>query len=173
METLKLIQEVPGGRENIEALGLAIAVTWDQGKEFRVWNEQDAKALVKELRQWERVVGFNLIRFDYRVLQGYESGVINLLRPHTFDLLDDLTQKLGHRLSLESLAKATLGKSKTGNGEIAVQHFREGKITKVIEYCKGDVMLTRDIYLYGRQNGFVAYSDFNAPSGVRKVNVNW
>ena len=170
VETQKLQSEVPGGWNNIAAFGLALAVTWDQVAGFRTWREPDAAELVLELARFSRVVGYNVLRFDYTVLSAYQPSVHTLLQAKTTDMLVDISRRLGFRLSLQSVAQATLGRSKAGDGLDAVRWFRAGEIDKVAAYCQEDVALTRDVYLYGQREGHVLYLDRGRPA---KVLVKW
>ncbi len=173
LETKKLADEVPGGWNNIKGFGLALAVTWDNEAAFRTWLENEARALVQELSQFDRVIGFNLIRFDYAVLNAYVPEVYSLLENRTFDLHRDIESKLGRMLSLESLVTATLGRPKLGTGTQAVEWFRRGQVEKVIQYCQEDVALTRDLYYYGRDHGHVYYADRYSPRVRRSLKVDW
>ena len=68
LESQNLFQDV-GGRENIEKLRVACAVTWStQRNDFAVYWENDVPALIKELQSATKVIGFNLRGFDYQVL---------------------------------------------------------------------------------------------------------
>ena len=170
VETQRLSDEVPGGWNNIAAFGLAIAVTWDEVAGFRTWDERQAVALVRELARFPRVIGFNVVRFDYTVLSAYEPKVQALLQPKTTDMMVDLSKRLGFRPPLESLAQATLGRSKAGEGTAAVRWFRAGEIDKVAAYCQEDVAITRDVFYHGRQHGHVLYLDHGRPT---RVVVKW
>lgn len=155
-ETQRLADEVSGGWDNIRAFGLSVAVTWDASNEFREWYEADAGRLIGELRAFDRVVTFNGIRFDLEVLAAY--GDVRELRGKSLDLLQDLKRRLGFRVSLESLAQATLGKGKTGTGLDAVRWWRSGDPAlreRVVEYCRKDVEVLREIVAYGRREGYV------------------
>ena len=155
-ETQRLSDEVSGGWENIRAFGLAVAVTWDARNEFREWYEADAGRLIGELRAFDRIVTFNGLRFDLEVLSAY--GDVHELRGKSLDLLQDLKRRLGFRVSLQNLAQATLGKRKTGSGVEAVQWWRSGDPAlrqRVVEYCRMDVEILRDIVTHGRREGFV------------------
>ena len=46
---------------------------------------------------------------------------------------------------------------KSADGLVSLQWYKEGKINKIIQYCKQDVEITRDLYLYGEKHGFVKY----------------
>ena len=123
IETLRLSHEVEGGWSNIARFGLAVAVTWDAQNHFRRWFEPDAKALIVELGQFDRIVSFNGDRFDFEVLSAYQP--VKHLLGKSFDLLVDLHRRLGHRIKLDDLAKETLGNKKTGDGLEVVQWWRE------------------------------------------------
>jgi len=61
-------------------------------------------------------------------------------------------------VKLESLAQATLGKGKTGSGLDAVRWWRSGEPAlrqRVVEYCRQDVEVLREIVTHGRREGFV------------------
>jgi DEAD/DEAH box helicase domain-containing protein len=170
IETQRLSHEVPGGWDNIPGFGLAVAVTWDEAGGFRVWLEPDAATLIAELSRFPRVVGYNLLRFDYAVLSAYDATAPVLLQPKTTDMLVDLSRRLGFRPTLDSVAQATLGRSKSGEGTAAVRWFRSGEIAKVTAYCQEDVAITRDIFYHGRQHGHVLYLDRGRPA---RVMVRW
>ena len=90
---------------------------------------------------------------------------------NTFDMLIYINKKLGHRLSLNHLAENTLNAEKSADGLVSLQWYKEGKIDKIIEYCKQDVEITRDLFLYGESHGYVKYS---TRSGVAKdLPVDW
>ena len=170
LETQKTFDEV-GGRNNIAQLKLACGVTWSTARnDFTVYWEKDAAALVAELKAAERVVGFNIVSFDYEVLKPYVPGE-NFRALRTTDMLNDIFRALNFRLSLDSLAKACLGAAKTADGLQSVEWFRNGELDKVAEYCKSDVDITRRVYEFGRDNGFVYY--YSKLGSKLKVNVNW
>jgi DEAD/DEAH box helicase domain-containing protein len=156
VETQRLSSEVPGGWNNIRAFGLSVAVTWDDRAGFREWHESDASRLIEELAAFDRLVTFNGVRFDLEVLAAY--GNVQVLRGKTLDILKDLERRLGFRTKLQDLARATLGKGKTGSGLDAVAWWRSGDPVlqrRVVEYCRMDVELLRDIVAHGRRDGFV------------------
>src|SRR3989344_1221809 len=88
------------------------------------------------------------------------------------DLMEDVTNVLGHRLSLDSIAQATLGTQKSGHGLDAIRYFREGNMEKLKSYCLDDVRITRDIFEYGKKHGNVKYSSKYSPD-LNAVPVDW
>lgn len=170
LETQNLFEDV-GGRQNIEHLRLACAVTWStQRQDFAVYWESDVMALIQELKSADRVVGFNIRQFDYRVLQPYAPRE-NLQRLPTLDMLDEIVRRLGFRLGLDTLAAATLNIGKSADGKESVRWFRNGELEKVAEYCKNDVEITRRLYEFGRENGFLYY--YSRMGSRLKVPVTW
>lgn len=170
LETQNLFQDV-GGRQNISRLKLACAVTWSTQKDdFSVYWEKDIPGLVDELRSATKVIGFNLRNFDYQVLQPYIPEV-RLASIPTLDLLQDISRSLGFRLGLDNIASASLGTTKTADGIQSVQWFREGQFDRVAEYCKADVEITRRIFEFGRDNGYILYK--SRMGSKLKLNVNW
>jgi DEAD/DEAH box helicase domain-containing protein len=170
IETQNLFEDV-GGRQNITKLKVACGVTWSTvRKDFAVYWEKDIPALVDELKSASRVVGFNLREFDYQVLQPYvpETRLASL---PTLDLLLEIQKILGFRLSLDTIASASLGQGKTADGVQSVAWFRNGELDKVAEYCKVDVDVTRRVYEFGRDNGYIFYK--SKLGSKLKLAVNW
>jgi DEAD/DEAH box helicase domain-containing protein len=169
LETQKSAEEV-GGWGNIHKMGLAVGVVWDSlDREFFTYEEKDARQLADKLRTADLVVGFNVIGFDYTVLQPYSD--FDLQEINTFDMLVDVKKRLGFRLSLNHLAQHTLNAKKSADGLISLQWYKEGKISKIIQYCKQDVEITRDLYLFGEKNGLVKYQ--SRSGNPLQLEVNW
>jgi DEAD/DEAH box helicase domain-containing protein len=169
LETQKSFQEV-GGRENLRLLRMSVAVTYSTAtNEFKSYTEKEVNALIADLKAATRVIGFNLLNFDYPVLKAYTAERLNDLP--TLDLLEDLYNKLGFRIGLDALASATLGTNKSADGLLAIQWFREGKLDQLIAYCCDDVSLTKRLFEFGRDNGYVAFVDRNGQK--KNVKVNW
>jgi len=169
LESQKLFQEVPG--RDPSKLLLACGVTWStERNDFAVYWEQDVQGLITELKTADRVIGFNIISFDYRVLQPYAPDE-NFRVFRSVDMLQDIFRTLGFRISLDSIAKATLGATKIADGIKSVEWFRDGELDKVAEYCMVDVDITRRVYEFGRDNGYVHY--YSKLGSRFKVAVNW
>ena len=115
------------------------------------------------------MVGFNSRRFDYTVLSGYTGEDYARTLP-TLDLLDTMVERLGRRVSLDHLTKETLGAGKTADGLQSLQWVKEGRFDLIEEYCRRDVELLRDLYLFGRREGYVVIAE---RSGRIKVPVDW
>ncbi|HAV76863.1 MAG TPA: helicase [Anaerolineae bacterium] len=169
LESQKLFHEV-GGRDASKLL-LACGVTWSSDRnDFGVYWENDAQDLIAELKSAGRIIGFNILSFDYQVLKHYAPNE-NFRAFRSIDMLQDIYKALNFRISLDSIAKATLGATKTADGIKSVEWFRNGELDKVAEYCKADVDITRRIHEFGRDHGYVHY--YSKLGSKLKVAVNW
>jgi len=169
LETQKSAEEV-GGWHHADRMLMSVGITYSTAEgSFRVHREEDAPALAEHLAQADLVVGFNVVGFDYKVLQPYTQ--IQLARLPTLDLLADLHQRLGHRVSLDSCVEATLGEHKSADGLTALRWWKEGRVDEIIEYCKKDVEVTRRLHEHGCQHGHVFF--MSRYKGRTKAAVSW
>jgi DEAD/DEAH box helicase domain-containing protein len=53
-----------------------------------------------------------------------------------------------------------------------VEWFRQGELEKLTDYCKHDVVVTRDLFLYGLEHGHLIYREKQAERRVRLL-VDW
>jgi DEAD/DEAH box helicase domain-containing protein len=157
LETQRLADEV-GGWQNKHLMRVSVAVLYETHTEtFKVFKEEDIGSFLRDLQDLDLIVGFNIASFDYQVLRAYAP--YNLQKLPTFDLLQEIHQVLGFRLSLSHLAENNFGKGKTSDGVQAVKWFREGHWEPLIEHCKLDVILTRDLFFRALESGHLLYSD--------------
>ena len=169
LETEKAFSEV-GGRHNLNLLGISVVGIYSYANNtFACYEKEEFKQLSNILHGSRLLVGFNIKYFDIPVLKTYLA--LDLPKIHVLDLMDDVAGHLGFRVSLDNLASATLGSSKSGNGLKAIDWWRAGEKEKVKEYCLHDVKLTRDLYEFGRENGFVRADTRNG--GRVEVRVGW
>jgi len=169
LETQKSATEV-GGWGKKRDMKMSVGVTYSTGDaQYRIYDEAHVHDLIKELMRADLVVGFNIINFDYDVLSGYSP--IDLTQAPTLDLMADLEKTLGHRLSLDSLAKPTLAAPKIADGMQALKWWKEGKMMEIAEYCCYDVKITKELHEYGKTYGEVHYVDRMGQK--RSVKVKW
>lgn len=168
LETQKLAQEV-GGWKNVSRMQLSVGVVHTEAHGFITFTEETVSDLINLLKSADLVVGFNHLNFDYEVLRAYTNE--NLRAMPNLDILVDVQASLGFRLSLDHLAQFTLGKNKSGAGTDAVKWFREGRMDLLEQYCRDDVAITRDLYLFGLENGFLRYK--RKGGRTDKIPVKW
>ena len=169
LETQRSAEEV-GGWGNAEKMGLALAVVWDSSAEaYRTYFEADVDRLLLDLALADRVVGFNIDRFDLRVLGGYTDRSLERIR--TLDLLGEIHARLGFRLSLAHLSEANLGESKAGDGLQSLRWWKEGRVDLIESYCRKDVEMTKRLWELGRERGYLLYR--NRSGSLLRLPVEW
>lgn len=157
VETQRSAAEV-GGWHRADRMGISVAVLYDSAADcFKTYRENEIPELIRDLQTFDLVVGFNNKRFDNRVLSAY--SVFNLASLPTLDIMEKIANRLGYRLSLDRLAEHTLGVKKTANGLQALQWYKEGRMNEIIRYCRQDVKITRDIFLFGLKNRFLLFQN--------------
>lgn len=168
IETQKIAQDV-GGWANIDKLGVSVACAYDsKTDEMLAFRESELDQLLKLCRE-RLIVGYNIINFDLKVLStyGFDSKKFDI-----FDIMLDVEQSSGWRyVKLDTIAKATLGHAKIADGLQAVEWYKRGEIDKIIEYCKKDVEITRDVFIHGMKNGYIKIG--RAEGEPATVSVQW
>ncbi len=169
LETQKSAAEV-GGWDKKRDMKMSVGVTYNtHDEQYQIYSEDQVNDLVKQLTRADVVVGFNIINFDYEVLHGYTP--LDMHSIPTLDLMVDLEKTLGHRVSLDAVAKTTLNAPKIADGLQALKWWKEGKLMEIAEYCCFDVKITKQLHEYGRQYGEVSFVD--RVGQKRTVKVKW
>ena len=169
VETQRSAQEV-GGWHKANLMRVSCCVLYHSKKDqFLVFMEENIDQLFEELKTLDIIIGFNIKRFDYSVLGAYTDIDLKILP--TIDILEDIHSYLGYRLSLDHLAHITLNSNKGANGLMALKWWKEGKIQKIISYCRQDVALTRDLFLFGVRTGYLLFK--NKAGNIVRIPVPW
>ena len=157
IETKRSAQEV-GGWHRAKNMGVSVAVLYDNNQQkFCVYEEEQIEELITSLFSFDLVVGFNNKRFDNKVLSAYTPKKLSTLP--SFDILEVIYNQLGYRLSLDHLAEHTLGKRKQGHGLQALEWFKQGEMKKLTAYCREDVQLTKELFLFGIQQQHLLFQN--------------
>lgn len=139
--------------------------------EYTSYLEPDLPKLWRLLESADRIIGYNLIGFDYPVLNTYYAG--DLQKFPTLDIMKVIEGKIGFRVKLDDVAHASLGTGKSGNGLQAIEFFRRGEIDKLRDYCLQDVKVTKEVYEYGLANGTVNYRDRTGKTVAVPIDFNF
>lgn len=166
VETQRVFHEVDN---KVDKLGVSIVGVFDYADGlFKTYFEEDLPKLFQLFEKASLLIGFNIKKFDLEVLKPYYVG--NLTKFPALDLLEEVGKRLGKRIALDDLAKGTLNLRKKGHGFLAINYFREGKLSELAQYCLSDVRLTKELYEYGKKHGKVYYF---GPYGKVEIKVNW
>lgn len=167
-ETKKFFDEIQG--YDASKLGVSITSVYFRNLdenlkeiegEMKSFWEPDFPEMFKLFEKADRIIGFNSIGFDVPALSPYLPAYWPKLKH--FDILDMIKKTEGKRMSLDSLAKATLGTKKNDNGANAIKYWNAGdpeSLAKLKKYCEMDVAITRDIYDHALHKGHLKYIDF-------------
>ncbi|MBU2647428.1 ribonuclease H-like domain-containing protein [bacterium] len=184
LETQRSAQDV-GGWQNIAEMKMSVGVLWDSSQQkFCVYYENQVMDLIDHLLSGPVVIGYNHLGFDYTVLSGYYTAhkdrddVINRLKnTENLDLLVDIKERIGKRVRLDDVARPTLKVGKSADGMLALKWFKEylngdsEKLLQITDYCRQDVEVTRDVFLFGVQHKQIYYED--RIEGIKPVPVDW
>jgi DEAD/DEAH box helicase domain-containing protein len=89
----------------------------------------------------------------------------------TLDIFEEMSNLLGHRLSLGHLAEKTLNAAKSGDGLLALQLFKDGRLQELTDYCRRDVELTARLFEFGSHRGHLIYK--HRQGALVQVPVEW
>ncbi len=169
LETQRSAADV-GGWHRADLMKISCVVLYDSKENrFIDFTENQIPRFIERLQAVDLVVGFNIKRFDYQVLKGYSD--FNFMQLNNLDILEEVKNCLGFRLSLAHFATITLGADKSGDGLQALRWWKQGRILEIIKYCRQDVKLTRDLFRYGRKNGHLVFK--NRDGKNVRVPVDW
>lgn len=175
LETKKFFDET--GTTNPADLGVSVVslyfrdTTSSQGELKSFW-EKDFNDMWKVFRQADRIIGFNSKNFDIPALSPYAPA--DFAKLSHFDILEKIKETIDHRISLNRIAKDTLGNTKNDNPANAIVYWNSGdpeSLEKLQQYCEQDVILTCDVYDFALKNKYLKFTDYwNNP---RQISVDF
>lgn len=160
------------GRLDVNEMDLTVVGIHDSTTgEYSTFLKSELPKLWPIIEDADMLIGFNSDTFDIPLLNRYYPGDLTKIR--SLDLLAEVYKVLGRRVRLDSIAQATLGRGKSGDGLKAGEWWLKGEYDKVREYCLDDVRLTRELYDYALANGHVKYKDLNKKKDVQLDTSGW
>lgn len=150
---------------------IVIAIHDSLTGEYSSFSKEELPKLWPILEHADFLIGFNSDSFDIPLLNRYYPG--DLAHIPSLDLLLEVQKVLGRRIRLQSLAEATLGRGKSGDGLKAGEWWREGKKDLVHKYCIEDVRLTRELYDYAIEHGKLKYKDLREKRDIKLDTSDW
>ncbi|MFA5945327.1 MAG: ribonuclease H-like domain-containing protein [Patescibacteria group bacterium] len=156
IETQNTFDEVGGYFTDKLKVSL-VGVYFYETDTYESFLEPDLPKLFARLERSGRIIGYNSIGFDMPVLNNYYTG--NLLNLPQLDMLAHINKALGYRIKLDAVGQATVGIEKSAHGLQAVAWWKEGNIEAIREYCLQDVKVTKEVYEFGRKNGYLLFDN--------------
>ncbi|EKD33521.1 MAG: hypothetical protein ACD_76C00009G0001 [uncultured bacterium] len=169
IETKNTFSDVEGS-QGVKGLRISVVCAYfSDTNTYESFEEHELPKLWKRLEEMDRIIGYNILHFDFPVMNNYYAG--DFLKFNALDLLVEVEKGLGFRVKLDDLAQANLGSGKTGTGLLAVELYKQGKIKELKDYCMRDVEVTRLLYERGLAYGKLLFND--RFSGMREVPVDF
>lgn len=170
LETKNFFQDV--GSNDPADLDISVVCIHDSADDqYKSFLEADFNKLWSILEQADILITWNGDHFDIPLLNKYYPG--DLGRIKSLDLMKEAAKILGRRLKLDTVGEATLGIRKTAQGAEALEMWRNGEISRLIEYCTNDVKMTKDIYQYALSNGKIKYKEFGTVKDLKIDTSGW
>ena len=169
-ETSNIFTDV--GSSDARDLDISVVCIYDsETDKYSAYFQEELKDLWPILEKADLLIGYNSDHFDIPLLNKYYSGDLTKLK--SLDLLKEIKNSLGRRIKLDTVAEATLGKNKSGNGLEAVTWWKQGKKEEVKKYCLDDVKITKEIYEYALKNGILKYKDAGVIKDIKLDTSKW
>lgn len=163
LETQNIFADV--GSNDASDLDISVACVYDSGTDkYTTVTVDELHLLWPIFEQADALVGYNSNHFDIPLLNKYYPGDLTQIK--SIDILESIRLSLGKRLRLSSVAEATVGAKKSADGLQAVRWWKEGKIDEIKKYCQQDVKVTKKLFDFALQNGYVLFKD-----GYRKKEI--
>ena len=170
LETKRTFDDV-GSRNNLAALGVSVVGIYNyDSDDYRCFLEHEFGELQNLLIDSTLIIGFNHIHFDLPVLQPHLSIDTNKLP--CFDILVDVEKRIGHRVGLDAIARATLGVGKTASGLDAIRYYQENRWEELKTYCLNDVKVTKEVFNFGLKEKTIKYHT-KYGQNIKEVRVDW
>ena len=182
VEIMKSVDDLPGGWDATDQMGVAVAVVYEYEKDrFRVYGDTPVmlEALRKRIKSATRVSGFNIVGFDYPVvwstsrkdwkcdpdLLGRSNDILRRIWLAEGLDPDHFVPRSHGGFSLDAVADVTLGGiKKIGKGADAPKWYKAGDWSRVVTYCIDDVAIERALIDFVDQHGYVV-----SPRTGRKI----
>ncbi len=160
------------GRLDVRELELTVVGVYDSLTDaYTSYLREDLPKLWPLIEQVDLLIGFNSDFFDIPLLNRYYPGNLGSIR--SLDIMMEVYKALGRRIRLDTLAQATLGRGKIGDGAKAGEWWESGQFDKVREYCLEDVRLTKELYDYARKHGKLKYKDLREVKEIKIDTSQW
>ena len=167
IKTQRWADEVENGWDNLPEFGLANACIYrSDTKQYHHYTENQVAGFIKSLTECDLIVGFNPFTFGYGVLSKYTTDNLSDVIP-TFDILYEIADILGYRVSLDALSEGTLGFSQRYDGREVTELYKQDQMEKVREVCESHVYAVKKIFKHGCTFGAVGYFDKQSTQDAR------
>ena len=140
--------------EDYETMGISVVGMYSYKEKALItvfstqsWNDDCIKTVQKYIDGHDLIVGFNNIAFDNPLL---EAHGVKIPREKVYDILVEIKRaanagKYAKGYNLGNIAKMNNCCLKSGSGAEAPIMWQRGLYEAVVDYCKQDIMVTKDV----------------------------
>jgi len=181
-EIKKRIEDCSKGWESHDEMGISVLVIFDyQTMRYRVFDDKNADEAAAILSTYDLVVGFNTVKFDWKLIKASWPGMfpVKITNPkdgsvvqsdgrvsRDFDILREIWLSLGLNpdrfdpsthggYKLDDVAWDTIQMRKTGNGALAPIMFQKGQWAELVDYCIEDVRIEKTLFEFVAMHEYV------------------
>lgn len=170
IETKNTFQDA--GSADPSSLEMSIICIYDSETDsYSSFLEEELTKLWPIIERADMLIGYNSEHFDIPIMNKYYHG--DLTKIKSLDILNEIKNALGRRVSLDQVAEATLGKKKNGHGLQAIKWWKEGDIDSLRKYCLEDVKITKEIYDYALKNQLLKFREAGKTFDIKLDTKNW
>jgi len=170
IETKNLFQDV--GKNDPALLDISIVCIHDSETDsYESFFEADFPKLWKILEKADMLIGYNSDHFDVPLLNKYYPGDLTAIK--SLDILKEIKNNYGRRMSLDQVAEGTLDKKKAGHGLQAVTWWKQGDMDSLRKYCLEDVKITKEVYEYARANNKLFFREGGVNNEIKLDASKW
>lgn len=170
IETKNTFADV-GGQANIKDLDISFVGVYSYNQNgYLSFFENELDKLTPLLQKAGLIIGFSINRFDIPVLDKYFN--FNLFALERLDILEEIEEKLGRRISLDELAYTNLKANKTAHSLEAIKFYKEGRLEELKNYCLNDVKITKGLYELGLKQGHLLVPQ-RTTKELARVEFDW
>ena len=154
------------------SLDMSIICIYDSETDsYNSFLEEELPKLWPIIERADMLIGYNSEHFDIPIMNKYYHG--DLTKIKSLDILAEIKNALGRRVSLDQVAEATLGKKKNGHGLQAIKWWKEGDIDSLRKYCLEDVKITKEIYDFALKNQLLKFKEAGKIFDIKLDTSNW
>lgn len=159
-----------GGWDHIDRMKCSVAVTFTlREHRLRIYTDDALQELAANLKAADCVIGYNLLRFDLVILEGYADMDLSGIR--CLDMVHEFRRATGHTAALDSLLQATFGMPPGTDGCTLIRWWHEGKTLAVAGECCNDVLAMRRLHAHALEHGQVRFR--NKFEKLQTAPANW
>lgn len=161
------IESLAGGWNDHAGMGISCLCLYDYvtGR-YRVFDDHNIQEAVAMLTTYDWVVGYNTVKFDWKVLAANALPCEQSRLSHDFDMLREIWKARGldpdrfngkthGGYKLDDVAFETIGMRKSGDGALAPKLYQAGRYAELHDYCLEDVRIERSLFEHIVEHGFV------------------